>query len=229
MGNPAGNDALACELVAGELAQLIGLKVPDFAVVNLDLNISMDGLGSMTCGPAFVSRALTGSTGDDADTFLKKLARPSDIARLVLFDTWIRNADRWPPDEGLQPYANYDNLFFSPKGRKFDLIVLDHSHCFVGGELDDEIMDPDICTDQRIYGLFPCFVPYIDEASVVAAAEAIRAIDRPTVQSVIDSIPNQWGPLMRTKDAWVDVILTRAALVYDTAPEKLLQQGRLGL
>ena len=105
MGNPAGNDALACELVAGELAQLIGLKVPDFAVVNLDLNISMDGLGSMTCGPAFVSRALTGSTGDDADTFLKKLARPSDIARLVLLTlgSEMRIAGLQTRDSSLMP------------------------------------------------------------------------------------------------------------------------------
>src|SRR5262245_53584854 len=57
MGNPAGLDALAEELVGTELARWIGLKTPPFAIVNVrDIEIPMIDRGYMRQGPAFISR-----------------------------------------------------------------------------------------------------------------------------------------------------------------------------
>lgn len=36
MGNPSGNDALISELVCGELAAWIGLRIPDFAIIDFN-------------------------------------------------------------------------------------------------------------------------------------------------------------------------------------------------
>ena len=114
----------------------------------------------MALGPAFVSRVLPGSTGSEDGSILKNLAAPGDISRLVMFDTWIRNADRWPPEDGIMAEPNFENLFFTPNGQKFEIIALDHSHCFVEIALDDELADPVVAFDERVYGLFPSFTAY---------------------------------------------------------------------
>ena len=227
MGNPAGNDALACELVAGELAHLIGLRVPEFAVIELDLTIQMADRGPMHKGPAFVSRALTGATGDGGDTFLARLQKPEDVAKLVLFDSWIRNHDRAPPADALTDYCNLDNLFFTPVARKYDLVALDHSHCFVEGELSAELSQPGVLTDDRICGLFPEFQPFMDEAAVRQAAQAIAEVDEASVREIVAAIPAAWEVPRATRDLWVDVIMTRGRLISAAGMEKLLEQRRL--
>lgn len=227
MGNPAGSDALACEIVAGELAHLIGLRVPEFAVIELDLTIQMADRGPMAKGPAFVSRALPGATGDGGDTFLMRLRRPQDVAKLVLFDSWIRNHDRAPPDDALSDQRNLDNLFFTPVARKYDLVALDHSHCFVEGELSEELGQPGVFTDERICGLFPEFQPFIDDVAVREAAQAIADVDEVAVREIIDAIPAAWDVSRATREVWVDVILARGRLIAAVGMEKLLEQRRL--
>ena len=215
MGNPAGDGALASEIVAGELATLIGLRVPEFAVVTLDLDIPMAGHGHMGRGPAFVSRVLAGAVGDGSDT--------------VLFDTWVRNFDRYPPDGEFGGGPNWDNLFFEKLGRKYELVALDHSHCFVQGDIETDLRDPSALEDDRIFGLFPEFAPFIDEASVTAAAEAISRVDAAAVWEIVASVPAAWGPTAAARAAWVDFIMARAALVAEAAPSRLLNQPRLDI
>ena len=229
IGNPAGEAALASELVAGELAVLMGLRVPEFAVIELDMDIPMEGRGPMRHGPAFVSRRLEGAVGDGGDTFLRALSRPGAVARLVVFDTWVRNQDRCPPEGALDSEPNRDNLFFTPDGRKFDLVALDHSHCFVEGEMELEISQPHVRDDDRIFGLFPEFAPFIDERSVLAAVESLRQVDAASVRAIVASVPMAWGPSRQAREAWISVILARAELVAKFAPQKLLAQRRLEL
>lgn len=229
MGNPAGNDALACEIVAGELAHLIGLRVPEFAVVELDFTIQTADRGPLTMGPAFVSRALPGATGDGGDTFLAQLRNPKDVAKLVLFDSWIRNHDRAPPADALDAQCNLDNLFFTPVARKFDIVALDHSHCFVEGELSEEIGQPDVRSDDRICGLFPEFQPFLDEAAVRDAAQSIAEVDAASVREILGAIPAAWGVSRVTREVWLDVILDRGRLISAAGMEKLLEQRRLAL
>lgn len=227
MGNPAGSDALACEIVAGELAHLIGLRVPEFAVIELDLTIQMVDRGPMVEGTAFVSRALPGATGDGGDTFLTRLRHPKDVAKLVLFDSWIRNHDRAPPNDALNYERNLDNLFFTPVARKYDLVALDHSHCFVEGELSEELGQPGVLTDERICGLFPEFQPFMDEAAVREAARTIGDVDEVAVREIVASIPAAWEVSRATREVWVDVILARSRLIAAVGVEKLLEQRRL--
>lgn len=229
MGNPAGNDSLACEIVAGELAHLIGLRVPEFAIVPLELDIMMDGHGTMNRGPAFVSKALPGATGDGGDIFLSRLRRPQDVAKLVLFDTWIRNHDRYPPDGALHTEENLDNIFFTPVDRKFDLVALDHSHCFVEGELEDDLGAPSVHTDDRICGLFPEFQRFMHEVDVRHAASAIAAVNDTAVKEIIASVPHAWGPRRAMRDVWAEVIVARGRLIADAGMKKLIEQGRLAL
>jgi hypothetical protein len=169
-----------------------------------------------------------GQTADGGNVFLSRLQKPEDVSRLVVFDTWIRNADRCPPDPANTPY-NRDNLFFTPSGRKFHLMVFDHSHCFVEGTLEDELGRPYLVEDERIYGNFPEFAAYISPGAVLASVARLRQIDTKMVQDILGSIPQQWGVSGAMRGAWCDLICARADKVADFIPAKLLDEPSLYL
>jgi len=226
MGNPAGNESLATELVCGELAAWFGLRTPDFAILGVaDIEIPLDGRGFVEFGPAFVSRELPGATGDGGNVFLSKISRPRDVAKLVVFDTWIRNRDRYPPPDDLEePPENRDNLFFTPNGRKFDLVALDHSHCFVETTLEDELGGSHLLEDDRIYGAFPEFVPYLSHEAVALAARRLAEIDLGMVTEVVGSVPREWGVSAGLRDTWARLIFERAKRVSSYVLPRLTRQ-----
>lgn len=229
IGNPAGDVALASELVAGELARWFGLVTPDFATVDLDLDIPLRDGGLLQRGPAFVSRRVDGAVLDGTDRMLKNLKRLADVSRLVIFDTWIRNHDRCPPDDALDPTSNRDNLILSGRGRKYELVAIDHTHCFIEGDLGAAIADRHAIEDDRIFGLFPEFERFITEPAVLEATAQLARLDRPCVQEIVRSLPPRWGVSGAVKAAWVDFIVERARRVAASAPERLLRQRRLDL
>jgi HipA-like protein len=232
MGNPAGLDSLACELVGSELAQWFGLQTPPFALLRVaNLEIPMSGIERpMEPGPAFISREIMGSTSDGSDAFLPLLRNPEDVSKVVVFDTWIRNGDRYPADKQEQEaVANRDNIFFSPSGAKFDLIVFDHTHCFVDSTLEDGLDDTYLVEDDRIYGNFPEFANYICESDVRAAVGKLRQLDPAIVKEIMDSVPADWRVTSAVRKKWAEVICKRALLVADFMVPKLIPNAGLCL
>lgn len=229
MGNPQGSGALAQELVGTELARWLGLKTPPFAIVNLrDMDIPMlHRPHPMQHGPAFVSGELKGATGDGGAAFLRKLTNPQDVAKLVLFDTWIRNSDRYAPWIQGQEDSNLDNLFFRPEGRKFELVAFDHSHCFVETSLDTELNWQATTRDERIYGNFPSFKPYFTYDSLDAARARLREMNQEIAGEIVGSIPEGWEIPEETRTKWVEVICARAALVDGYIEMSLMGQARM--
>lgn len=228
MGNPSGSGSLVSELVCAELATWFGLRVPDFAVVQVDdLDIPLRGIGVVQRGPAFASRTMDLRTADGTDTYLKRLRRPQDLAKLVLFDTWVRNADRCPPADALDPSVNYENLTFAPVARGYELVVIDHTHCFTEGDLATDIGDPSIQQDDRIYGLFPEFPPFLEDASFHEAAAKLGQIDDAFVGEVVRSVPHEWGMTAGERDMLRTTLIARAGLVAREVPRILAAQ--LGL
>jgi hypothetical protein len=234
MGNPAGNHSLATELVAAELALGIGLRVPPFAVIRVaGIEIPMVDseslqFGIVQPGPAFISCEVDGQPGDGGDVFLSKTVNPEDVSKLVIFDTWIRNADRCSPDPERAPY-NRDNLFFAREGRKFALMAIDHSHCFVEGSLDDLLGPNDLMEDETIYGYFPEFAPFIQAYAVASAVRRLRQIDIGMVHRIMNSVPQEWGVTARMRAAWVSLICGRAQRVANFISARLVDNPCLEL
>jgi hypothetical protein len=229
LGNPAGTMALAAELVAGELAAWFGLKIPDFALISVgQLPIPMIDGGHLLAGPAFISREIDGFGGLGGPGFAQRIANPSDIARLVVFDTWVRNADRCHPAPENYP-PNYDNLFFTPSGPKFRVVALDHSQAFVESGLEASLSDQYVINDDGVYGYFPEFADLIKFEAVTAAVAKLRQIDANFVAEVIASIPAQWAISQAARAAWANVITQRAANVANYLPRKLLNNPGLDL
>lgn len=223
--NPAGAGALIAEVLAGELGTWFGLSIPAFAIIpRCDIKILMAN-GHPIEEPVFFSQAVENAIPrDGSDVLLRRLRRKEDITKLVFFDTWIRNTDRYS-DDG----SNSDNLLFTPagNGRWYDLAPIDHTHCFVEGTFDDDMTEPGLIEDQAVYGLFPEFVPFITEEAGNGCVNQLNNLDPNFVRECVNSIPREWRLLDASKDTLVTYICERAAFVAATLPFKILDQANL--
>ena len=148
IGNPAGEEALISELIGGELANLVGLETPSFAI--------------------------------------------APIALLVIFDTWIRNKDRFCVEyDGQYENSNFDNILFVPDKRKTKLLIIDHTHAFAESGLDYEL-DDGWAEEQEIFGLFDQFKPFLNRNDIQSALDAISRIDAEAIQSICQAVPKEW-------------------------------------
>lgn len=230
MGNPAGDEALAMEQVGCELASALGLVVPPFAVVELaGLVVTTVRNTVLAFGPAFISQDIRGSTGDPEGIFLRKLANPEHVPLLIAFDTWIRNFDRCPPPDYLDPSPKWDNLFFAPKGSKFEMVVIDHTHAFVEDDLETGLIGTTFEDDPRVFGAFPQFMEFVSEANLRDAAARIRTIDARAIEQIMAAIPLPWGPISTTRRRWCEALVARAERVEDYLIDGLVAQGQLSV
>jgi hypothetical protein len=184
----------------------------------------------MERGPAFISKELLGSTGDGGDAFLSRLKNKEDVSKLVVFDTWIRNSDRYPADEQeQQAIANRDNIFFAPEGSKFELLIIDHTHCFVETTLDDGLGDVYLLEDDRIYGYFPEFKGYVCDSALRAAVGRLRQMNEDAAREVVASIPIEWSVTSATRTKWAHVICERAKRVSEFVIPRLASPDSLAI
>jgi hypothetical protein len=118
MGGPEGPHTLACELVATRLAKWFGLSTLDFAVIPVapEDEIPFHKGGKAEVGPAFITRAESGEPWSGAPNQLSRLINSQDVSRLVVFDTWTLNCDRYSLPSGDRvgkPRINRNNVFLS--------------------------------------------------------------------------------------------------------------------
>lgn len=219
-----GPHAVAREWVVSSLAKDFGLPVPEFALIEIKADDEVfiyTGAKQRKARPgwAFVSRRIAGATqwGGSADE-LKHLANPDAVARLVVFDTWVRNADRY--GEGM---ANYGNVMLrtekAKRGTKSWLIALDHTHCCPcpkpGSELKTTISGISNIRNDTVYGLFPAFVSWVREVDVDKALDDLRRVDASRIAQIIDTVPRDWDVSAAVREAWAQFFVDRAAYVAD--------------
>lgn len=220
MGNPEGPKALVSELVAAELAVWFGLSVPPFAVIeNCEIEIRMKDWPHRMKAPLFFSKKVDGFPRDGSADIISKLRHPRDISKLVVFDTWIRNTDRYSPG-----IANSDNLLFVRRGnqRNYDLTPIDHTHCFFQKMLDTSIDDAAV-RDRGVYGDFPEFTPYLTRMAVGGALDRLSKLDRDFVDKIVTTTPQEWGLGASAARTLADFICRRAAFVVETMAEKIVK------
>jgi hypothetical protein len=228
LGNRQGPHALACELVGTQLARWFELPTFDDAILMLDEldEIPFAQGGKAQPGPAYVTRAERGHAwGGDADE-LTLLDNESDVARLVVFDTWTLNCDRHPPDRTVRR-PNYDNVFLSEEHAqpgRFRLVAMDHTHCFTcGRDLDERTATVARIKDEGVYGLFDGFVPAVRAHRPVAEAalDRLGGFDRDVAAQIVATIPAGWQVPERARAALVELICQRARFVADSLMRRL--------
>jgi hypothetical protein len=242
MGGPEGPHTLAAEWVGTQLAAWFELSTFDVSIIEVDktdeiwfLDRNRKRVGKAEPGPAFISRSEAGDSWSGDARQLKKLVNPADVSRLVVFDTWTLNCDRYSNRAAVapaKPRVNRGNVFLSeeaPKG-KLCLKAMDHTHCFTCGAAWTKSLNR-IATikDERLFGMFPEFRKFIgdDRTAVRAAVERLRKIDRQTVHGFVESIPRKWEVTEAARDAVVDLVVDRAAFVADTIESRIWPQRDL--
>jgi hypothetical protein len=232
MGNPEGEHVLACEWVGTQLARWFGLPTFEFGLIEVILGdeLPFAKSGKAKPGPAFITRADPGEPWSGKRRELKRLINPQDISRLVVFDTWTRNCDRYFEKEDGSLRINRNNVFLSEEAPAGQLLLraIDHSHCFTCGQsITPKLAQIDKIRDDRVYGLFPEFRRYLDRDVVGQTIADLHRLDRATVAGMTQSIPRQWDVETSARVALEDFILQRASYLAGRILSLLWPQGEL--
>jgi hypothetical protein len=174
-------------------------------------------------GPAFITRAENGSPWDgQVAGVLDALVNPEDLARMVAFDTWIRNCDRCLARPGQEAHVNRDNVFLStegvPQGR-FAMKPIDHaqSFCFATEFTPALLRAAAAVEDDRRFGYFPEFRELVTEADLKRAVAQIGTIRREEIEALFTDVPPAWGIGPEIRIAWCDLIAGRAIFLARNA------------
>jgi hypothetical protein len=229
LGNRQGPHALASEFVASSLGDWFGLSVPAFAIFDLSAEACFDlpRDNRAQAGPAFISRHAQGRTWGGSEAELRDLENVTDITRLVVFDTWVRNCDRHPPNlETRKP--SYANVYLADTDRpgRSRLLAIDHTHCFdCGRDFSEKLSHIDKVRDEGTYGLFPAFRPFIDLGELIWCKSLLRSVTREQVEAVVAQVPRQWAVDDRAGSALAALIYERAGFVADRIDSGWLAGG----
>jgi len=230
MGNPQGSVALICELIGTELANHIGLRTPDFAIMNIPaIDLPGHPMSLVEPGPAFCSRWEEAVSLSPRSGLLQKLRNTEDLAKLVVLDTWTRNKDRFS-DDGAAGYSvvNFDNVLLRRDKRLVELLVIDHTHAFVETTLEDEL-GRDWVDEQTVYGLFGQFRPFLTRKFVDRALSAVKQIDLATVESICDGVPRAWGMTQALSEVLSSCVVDRGKKLENWLPSALFDQYEMDL
>lgn len=234
-GNVGGEHCLACEWVATHLARWFKLPTFDFTLLEVtDLDeIPLYRGGHAQPGPSFITRAESGEPWSGKGTQLNRLINPQDISRLVVFDTWILNCDRFAPHGRRKP--NYNNVFLSEEAPNGYLMLkaMDHTHAFTcGRELTPRIATLDRIRDPDGYGCFPEFLPRLDQDAFQQALADLALLPRQFVEEIVRSVPREWDVGPDARRALTEFIVQRALYLASNRTGIMgihLYQGHLDL
>ena len=221
MGNRQGPHVLATDWVGTHLASWFGLSTFDIAILMLqdDDVYDLPRGAKAEPGPAFAARAVAGDSWGRSGVQLELLVNPEDITRMVVFDTWTLNCDRYHPELTVRR-PNYDNVYLSSEGVKPGqrrLIAIDHGLCFIrsGEDLSHKLANIDKVKDDRVYGLFPEFRTHLRENIIEDCVERLRQMDAVTADAMIATVPKEWDVSQNARTAWHSLICSRAGFVAD--------------
>lgn len=185
--------------------------------------------------PAFITMQEPGEPWKGTAQELKRLSNPEVISWLVVFDTWVGNADRYL--ERMQhgepyPHRNDGNVFLShqTEPNRLKILAYDHTHCHfalisaspqtpIQGKIEDDLL----------YGNFPEFRKLMNRDLVRKAAAKLLEFTDADCQRIIETIPQAWLTDPATRWQLAEFVKGRALYVADSIERKLFPQGELNL
>lgn len=215
LGNPEGPHVLAAEFVGTRLAGAMGLPILDWHVFHYDgfPEIRLPSGNSAQAGSAWITRKVEGFVWSGHADDLAAVSNQCDIAKLVLFDQWVLNCDRYQPAPPPKFRQNLHNVFFSREDSetgKFRLLAMDQTHIFTcGGELRPDLARLDKVRDPLAYGLFPGFGKILRREDAVAAVTAMAGVDEGIIRTIVREIPPDWEVSREVREAMIDFLLQR--------------------
>lgn len=179
-GAGQGTKALVAELIGGELARAIGLKVPELVFMNLDNSFSqtepdeeIQDLLKFSVGLNLGLHFLSGSITYDP---LVSVADPLEASKVVLLDSMITNIDRTAKNTNLLNWKN-------------ELWLIDHGASLYFHHNWD-------AWESHLERTFPLVKDHVllERASeLVQAKEQINAaLNVEIIEKIVTTIPNEW-------------------------------------
>ena len=222
MGNRQGDISLVCELIGSAIARLVGLRTPDYCILNCPEFQHHVLTKATTNDPAFATRWLdTATTASLSENLFGKLRDRNDIAKLIAFDTLVKNTDRFSEYDD----SNCDNLLIVPDRRKTSLVVIDHGHIIIDPYQTEISIDANEWpNEEKIYGYHPLFATFLNQSSVDHALEAIEQVDRSSLEPIFSSIPRVWGISDTELDNLANCMECRARNMKDWFKSSILDQ-----
>jgi len=209
--NPQGTSILANELLASNLASLIGLPTAKAVVVDLDNELisRSDSLmrqvndwpfglaqSGMHLGSRYAINPLKGHTYDFLPkSHLRTVRNLSDFWGIYLFDCWTHNLD-----------SRQAIYWKSGRQRRFSACFIDNGHCFGGNEWI-------IPTEMNAYPLpaHPAFGVLKFQSNLVN--EWLSRIERISTTSIwrcAKQIPKEWyGARLRSLKGMIETLINR--------------------
>jgi hypothetical protein len=223
LGNAEGPHSLVREWVGTSVARWFGLTTFDFAKIELEPghDIALGKEKVAEPGPAFVTRAEAGLPWSGKAADLKHLVNPEAVTGLVMVDTWLLNADRFPP-VGSKRGPNWDNVFLSTKGLKGKqrrLVAMDFSDCMKPPvSLSSRIADIGNTKDERLFGLFPDFRHFLQWEAYAAGHKRLQQASRAEMEPLVSGLPEAWDVSPALREALTMFLTNRAAFLVGHLP-----------
>ncbi|MBI4750592.1 MAG: hypothetical protein HY774_19075 [Acidobacteria bacterium] len=225
--NPEGRHILACDWLGTKLAHEFGLQTFDAAILNIteEDQIPIQGTILAEVGAAFVTRSEVGIPMGQLRA-LTGVANTEDVARLVVFDTWVRNCDRYAP--GLRqgkPRSNADNVFLSMETGTLVLKAIDHGHILTCGKpLSSRLAHIEFVQESKLYGLFPFFLGSVTAEDIDREAKRLKDIRPQFWQTILRHLPVEWDVSDTTKQAIDQFLSDRAQFLIKRIGEIAAQE-----
>lgn len=234
LGNPEGPIVLTCDWLGVSLAALLGIPAVEPAIVRLHeaLCWSLDPddpkSDRVLPGPAFVTREVKATVWDGSSEMLNAVANSEMLTGLLVLDTWLRNADRYSPDGRRE---NVNNVLLAeegaPKG-KYRVVAMDFSHAVTGGySLSSKHVGIDAVRDERIYGCFPAFRPYLQLRHAEEFTARMREVRQDQVRQIVSQAPPAWGVPEEFRARLVSFVVQRADYLADKLAVRLKDEWNL--
>lgn len=188
------------ELIGVQIAQLVKIPVPDFALVSIDSSIlptdyifelgKPSGLGF---GSKFVSNPVKNVVYIDSIIKLAKSKHNKiveDLISICAFDILLRNNDR---------SINNPNLLMEERGSNFGLIAIDHSsifcelnYNFLQSEVNEIPPVGDTLVDSELFKILSFEYGLFFDQVKSTVCENISKISDKSINKIINSIPKEW-------------------------------------
>lgn len=191
--NVDGPRVLINEFVCYKLARLLGIPIPDAALIYLKQDIidadpylkQLDMPAGVHFGSKFINKAMT----NIQPPLVKIVKNQRDIPSIILFDQIIYNNDRT---------TNKGNLLIDLKEKL--ILAIDHSHTFKLGALWDKselekIHSDPLCLVRDFFGYnYKVLLEYVNGHSPFnKIMERIYRLEKEDIDWCFEQLPNEWG------------------------------------
>ena len=200
-GGPEGDAMLLREWIGTMLADAFGLPTFHFGLLprpfgDEDGDICLSDGNLLRRDAVFASRREPGAVWEGGSDQLEIVGNGSAFSRIVVFDTWVRNMDRYVERQSGRPHLNMGNVFISgdrARGEQPTLLAMDHTHVLVDEAAFHDGNGAPLVRDEKVYGCFPEFRAFLTEKDLRDSLDDLSAFSFEQVRNLVSSAPECWG------------------------------------